>query len=176
MSECTPDFPESTPGSSDVSSSEANVVRTQEVTQIKQIADTDDLKPLIDSTNLSNSNTSAVIAEIPTPKQDIYFNDNGKLPESMESNIRLLLIQRGPEVVQHISTDFSEKSIVSRTVQSDMDSITSKVLSTAWRKLTIDWFNQTLPNGEKVLLSWMAYSPLKTSLFCFCCRLLENVI
>ncbi|GFT45642.1 uncharacterized protein TNCV_1055771 [Trichonephila clavipes] len=61
-----------------------------------------------------NSNTSSVIAEIPT--QDI------------DQTIRLLLIQRGPKVVQHINTIFSEKSTASRTVQSDMDFTTSKTV------------------------------------------------
>ncbi|GFQ72446.1 hypothetical protein TNCT_694101 [Trichonephila clavata] len=116
MPECTPALPESAPGSSGVSSSETSVVRTQEVDQIKQTVNTDDLQPLIDSTNLSNSNSSAVIAKIPTPKQDMDFNDIRKWPESIDSNISLLLIQRGPEVVQHINRDFSEKSTVSSTV------------------------------------------------------------
>ncbi|XP_035207409.1 uncharacterized protein LOC118182200 [Stegodyphus dumicola] len=30
---------------------------------------------------------------------------------------------------------------------------------------------RTLTNGEKVLHTWMAYSPSKASLFCFCCHL-----
>lgn len=170
--ECAAASPDSTPGPSGVSSSETSVVRIQEVAEIEQIADTDHLQPLIDSRYLSNSNTSAVIAEIPTPKQNIDLNHIGKWPESIESNIRLLLIQRGPEVVQHMNTDFSEESTVSRTVQSDMHSTTLKVLSR--RRLTRDWFYRTLPNGEKVLRSWMAYSPSKASLFCFCCRLFEN--
>lgn len=34
---------------------------------------------------------------------------------------------------------------------------------------------RTLTNSEKVLCTWMAYSPSKASLFCFCCRLFENV-
>ncbi|GFV14825.1 hypothetical protein TNCV_2752451 [Trichonephila clavipes] len=48
MPEYMPALQESTPGSSDVSSSETSVVGIQEVVQIKQIAYTDDLKPWID--------------------------------------------------------------------------------------------------------------------------------
>ncbi|GFY80130.1 hypothetical protein TNIN_325421 [Trichonephila inaurata madagascariensis] len=120
---------------------------------------------------MSNSNTSAVITEIPTPKQDIDFNYLGKWPESIDSNMRFLLIQKGPEVVQRLNTDFSEKSTVSRTVQSDMDSTTS---NNTRKRLTRDWLNRTLPNGENILRSWMAYSPSKASLFCFCFRIFEN--
>lgn len=108
-------------------------------------------------------------AEISTATQntdfDLECNDIGKWPESIDSNIRLLLIQRGPEVVQHMSTDFTA---VPRMTRSDADSVIR-------RRLTRDWFYRTLPNGEKVLRTWMAYSPSKSSLFCFCCRLFENV-
>ena len=78
MPECVPDLPESLLESASVYSSKSSIVQTQEVAQIKQIADTDDLPPLIDSANLSNSNTSAVIAKILTPKQCINFNNIGK--------------------------------------------------------------------------------------------------
>ncbi|CAH2250762.1 Hypothetical predicted protein [Pelobates cultripes] len=39
------------------------------------------------------------------------------------------------------------------------------------RQLTTAWFYKALPNGEKILRTWMVYSPSKQSLFCFCCRL-----
>lgn len=140
------------------------------------MTDFNNSQPLIDSTNSSDSNTLAATTEIPTPQPqqnttDFDSNDIGKWPKSVNSNMRLLLIQRGPEVVQHMNTDFAEVSTVSRTIQSDTDSTKSKVVS---RRLTNDWFYRTLSNGEKVLRSWMAYSPSKASLFCFCCRLLEN--
>ncbi|GFT13126.1 hypothetical protein NPIL_200841 [Nephila pilipes] len=62
--------------------------------------------------------------------QSLSKNNIGKLPENIDSNIRLLSIQRGPEVFQHINTDFEELT-ESRMVQSesDMDSIAPKVLS-----------------------------------------------
>ncbi|KAF2889502.1 hypothetical protein ILUMI_16671, partial [Ignelater luminosus] len=123
--------------------------------------------PVIGSTNLSASHASAAIAEI-----DFDSNDTGKWPENIDSNIRLLLIQRSPEVVQHINKDFTKEPTISRSVQSDTDAITSKVLSR--RRLMQEWFYRTLINGEKVLRTWMAYSPSKASLFCFCCRLFEN--
>ncbi|KAF2888204.1 hypothetical protein ILUMI_17969, partial [Ignelater luminosus] len=116
---------------------------------------------VIGNTNLSASHASAAIAEI-----DFDGNDTGKWPENIDSNIRLLLVQRSPEVVQHINKDFTKEPTISRSVQSDTDAITSKVLSR--RRLMQEWFYRTLINGEKVLSTWMAYSPSKASLFCFC--------
>ncbi|KAF2897962.1 hypothetical protein ILUMI_08214 [Ignelater luminosus] len=127
---------ESMPRPSDVSSSAQN----QEEAEVVQVPDRDDLlRPVIGSTNLSASHASAAIAEI-----DFDGNDIGKWPENIDSNIRLLLIQRGPEVVQHINTDFTKEPTISRSVQSDTDAITSKVLSR--RRLTREWF---LPHVDK---------------------------
>ncbi|CAH0563170.1 unnamed protein product [Brassicogethes aeneus] len=39
------------------------------------------------------------------------------------------------------------------------------------RNLSTAWFYKKLPNGEKILRSWMIYSISKQKLFCFCCRL-----
>ncbi|KAF2887378.1 hypothetical protein ILUMI_18795 [Ignelater luminosus] len=100
--------------------------------------------PVIGSTNLSALHAFAAIAEI-----DFDGNDTGKWPENIDSNIRLLLIQRGLEVVQHINKDFTKEPAISRSVQSDTDAITSKVLSR--RRLTREWFYRTFTNGEKVL-------------------------
>lgn len=164
-------MPKSTPGPSGPTLKTSDV-RNQGVDQIGQ--DTSDLQLLTDSNNLSDSNTPAVTAGIPQENiTDIDSNDIGKWPESINSNLRLLLVQRGPEVIQHMDTNLSEESTVSRTstTQSDVNSTKSKVIS---RRLTNDWFYRTLPNGEKVLRSWMAYSPSKASLFCFCCRLFEH--
>ncbi|KAF2889738.1 hypothetical protein ILUMI_16435, partial [Ignelater luminosus] len=158
----------SLPEPSGVNSLEASAAQNQEEAEVVQVPDTDDLlRPVIGSTNLSASLASAAIAEI-----DFDGNDIGKWPGNIDSNIRLLLIQRGPEVVQHINTDFTKDPTISRSVQSDTDAITWKVLSR--RRLTREWFYRTLTNGEKVLRTWMAYSPSKAPLFCFCCRLFEN--
>ncbi|KAF2887893.1 hypothetical protein ILUMI_18280 [Ignelater luminosus] len=103
------------------------------------------LRPVIGSTNLSASHASAAIAEI-----EFDGNDIEKWPENIHSNTRLLLIQRGPEVVQYINTDFTKEPTISRSVQSDTDAITSRVLSRS--RLTREWFYCTLTNGKK---KWM---------------------
>ncbi|KAF2898225.1 hypothetical protein ILUMI_07953 [Ignelater luminosus] len=82
---------ESMPGPSGVSSLEASAAQNQEEAEVVQVPDTDDLlRPVIGSTNLSASHASAAI--------NFDGNDIGNWPENIDSNIRLLLIQRGPEV------------------------------------------------------------------------------
>ncbi|XP_073491308.1 uncharacterized protein [Aquarana catesbeiana] len=39
------------------------------------------------------------------------------------------------------------------------------------RQLSKEWFYKVMPNGEKILRSWMVYSPVSENLYCFCCRL-----
>ncbi|XP_056392625.1 zinc finger MYM-type protein 1-like [Hyla sarda] len=39
------------------------------------------------------------------------------------------------------------------------------------RQLSKGWFYKVMPNGEKILRTWMVYSPVSRNLYCFCCRL-----
>lgn len=39
------------------------------------------------------------------------------------------------------------------------------------RNLSKEWFYKEMPNNEKILRSWMIYSPVTNNLYCFCCRL-----
>ncbi|CAH2315228.1 zinc finger MYM-type 1-like [Pelobates cultripes] len=67
--------------------------------------------------------------------------------------LRVDLIKRGSEPFQNRDGPFSP---VERQGEK------SKGKS---RQLTTAWFYKALPNGEKILRTWMVYSP------CFCCRL-----
>lgn len=40
-----------------------------------------------------------------------------------------------------------------------------------FRRLSSDWFYKVMPNGHRILRSWMVYSPVSEQLYCFCCRL-----
>ena len=80
----------------------------------------------------------------------------------LTGNDRMLLVRQGSMVVQHIDSDFGE---VIRPGKSNKGGT---------RKLMREWSFRTLPNREKVLHSWMTYSPSKESLYCFCCRLFCN--
>ena len=39
------------------------------------------------------------------------------------------------------------------------------------RNLTQEWFFKSMPNRERILRSWMVFSPITGNLYCFCCRL-----
>lgn len=93
----------------------------------------------------------------------VYLKDVGHWPTKISNHLRTLLVRQGSAGVQHIDYDFAE---VSRPGVSTKGSA---------RKLTRDWFFRKLPNGEKMLRSWMVYSPSKSSLFCFCCKLFGTV-
>ncbi|KAG8226744.1 hypothetical protein J437_LFUL004395 [Ladona fulva] len=96
------------------------------------------------------------------------YKDIGTWPIFISDNLRTLLVTRGSKAVQNLDYKFAE---VNRPRPID----STKELKGVTRKLSPDWFFLTLPNGEKVLRTWMAYSAFKGSLFCFCCRLFEVV-
>jgi len=90
------------------------------------------------------------------------LKDVGQWPSSIDNNTRVLLVLQGSSAVQHLDSDFCEVMRPGASVKGQN------------RKLTSDWFYQTLPNGEKMLRSWMVYSPSKKSVYCFCCKLFSH--
>ncbi|XP_044151348.1 uncharacterized protein LOC122939347 [Bufo gargarizans] len=87
------------------------------------------------------------------------YSDVAAWPVPVPDVLRVDLIKRGSEPFQNRDGPFNP---VERQGEK------SKGKS---RQLTTAWFYKALPNGEKVLRTWMVYSPSKQSLFCFCCRL-----
>ncbi|CAH2310717.1 Hypothetical predicted protein [Pelobates cultripes] len=87
------------------------------------------------------------------------YSDVAAWPVPVPDVLRVDLIKRGSEPFQNRDGPFSP---VERQGEK------SKGKS---RQLTTAWFYKALPNGEKILRTWMVYSPSKQSLFCFCCRL-----
>lgn len=98
----------------------------------------------------------------PAEAKDVNLDDVGCWPSTMTDEVRTLLVRRGSDSVQHIDSKFAD------VVRSG----TSTKGGT--RKLTREWFYKPLSNGEKVLRTWMVYSPLKQSSYCFCCKLFGN--
>lgn len=92
----------------------------------------------------------------------IDLKDVGQWPSKINDNTRVLLVRQGPFVAQHLDADFGEVIRSGTSVKGQA------------RKLTREWFFQTLPNGEKMLRSWMMYSPSKKSVYCFSCKLFSN--
>lgn len=93
----------------------------------------------------------------------ISLKDVGRWPTKIDDNTRVLLVRQGPFEIQNLDSDFSEGVIRP-----------GKTNKGETRKLTRDWFFQIMSNGEKMLRSWMVYSPSKKSIYCFCCKLFLN--
>ena len=69
------------------------------------------------------------------------------------------MVRQGATVIQNIDSNFG---------QVIRQGASTKRLT---RNLTCEQFFKTLPNGEKILRSWMVYFPSKKALYCFCCKL-----
>lgn len=90
------------------------------------------------------------------------MNDAGCWPDLISDATRLRIVRNGSSSIQNLEYDFAEKSREGSSVKGDN------------RSLTKDWFFRRLPNGEKVLRSWLIYSPYQQSIFCFCCKLFSD--
>jgi len=91
----------------------------------------------------------------------LKLDDAGYWPEVFTDEIRLEIVRNGSVAVQHINANFAE-------IGCERKGLSTKGVS---RYLTREWFFRTLSNGEKVLRSWLIYSPSKQALYCFCCKL-----
>lgn len=94
------------------------------------------------------------------------MKDVGLWPTKIDGNTRVFLVRQGPFAIQNLDADFSEG------VKRSGNTIKAKGET---RKLNRDWFFQILPNGEKLLRSWMVYSLSKKSIYCFCCKLFDDL-
>lgn len=91
---------------------------------------------------------------------DITRFDVATWPSPMPDDLRVEIVKAGSEPYQKRDGPFVD------TVQRSGDKIKGKS-----RHFHSEWFYKALPNGEKVLRKWMVYSPIKKSLYCFCCKL-----
>ena len=121
--------------------------------------------------NPSDSSSSDLPTSTPSSDEEdeeektgpaVDIKDVGLWPRKISSDTRIFLVRQGASVVQNLDSDFGE---VIRT------GVSTKGKT---RKLTREWFFKVLPNGERMLRSWMAYSPSKEALYCFCCRLFSD--
>ena len=90
------------------------------------------------------------------------FTDVGLWPVEINHEIRAMLVRQGSAAVQHLDHEFKEVARPGTKTKGDV------------RKLTKNWFFRDLRNGEKILRTWMVYSPSREALFCFCCRLFST--
>lgn len=103
-----------------------------------------------------------IVPSAPAEAKDVNLDDIDCRPSPIPDEVRTLLVCRGSDSVQHINSKFADVVRSGTSTKGDT------------RKLTKEWFYKPLSNGEKVLRTWMVYSPLKQSLCCFCCKLFGN--
>ena len=92
-------------------------------------------------------------------------NDPGTWTEFSEED-RNFWLQKGSQFFQNENCDFSD------TAKSYRETDGKEKI----RHLTKAVFVRSLPNKEKVNRSWLIYSPLKKTLYCFACRLFSKTI
>ncbi|XP_078542257.1 zinc finger MYM-type protein 1-like [Lissotriton helveticus] len=77
-------------------------------------------------------------------------------------HLRVEIIKRGSASFQNIDGPFRIATRQDPKAKGDV------------RQLSKEWFYKVMPNGEKVLRSWMVYSLVSDKLYCFCCRLFAS--
>lgn len=86
--------------------------------------------------------------------QDVFF---WKIP--VTSHFRVAIMLKGSASFQNKDGPFA---VVTRENKKSKGGV---------RQLSKEWFYKEMPNGEKILRSWMVYSTISNKLYCFCCRL-----
>ena len=109
-----------------------------------------------ESDSLMGSDAGAAETHIGEVDSDI-FHDSGVWNIPLSDSIRIEIVSRGPVDLQNKEGPFL--SIEKPGSRGEI------------RSLTKEWFCRILENGERVLRSWMLYSPTNGCLYYFCCRL-----
>jgi len=79
-------------------------------------------------------------------------SDPGLWPYYMNSALRLVIVKAGP--IQIFQNTFPKNN--------------------EGRSFSTSYYNKNMPNGEKVHRSWLVYSNVKDSVYCFCCILFSE--
>ncbi|XP_037870352.1 uncharacterized protein LOC101743274 [Bombyx mori] len=100
------------------------------------------------------SHTGEEVESLSSPNEEsaaqiilsVSMKDIGLWPNKIDDNTRVFLVHQGPFLIQNLDADFGEGIKRSNN--------TSKAKGET-RKLSRDWFFQILPNGEKLLRSYI---------------------
>ena len=80
-------------------------------------------------------------------------SDFGNLKKPVSDNLKITIIQHGPERYQNESSLFAEKD---------------------GRSLSEQWFKKVSTNGEILARKWLLYSPYRQACYCFLCFLFSK--
>ena len=93
------------------------------------------------------------------------LNDVATWPEVINHELRVELVQAGPEKHQNKEGLFASSH---RTVKVGDSTKLER------RSFSENWFYKTLKNGDKILRRWLLYSKKESGLYCFCCKLFHS--
>ncbi|XP_047132433.2 zinc finger MYM-type protein 1-like [Hydra vulgaris] len=97
-----------------------------------------------------NNSLEEHVQQASEEKTDNVIPQNPALwPLLINHNTRAIIVERGPQQIKDISFPNDKNN----------------------RKFSVFHYLRKLPNGEELCRSWLLYSVLKDSVFCFCCKL-----
>ena len=160
------DVPQSTIDTDSSDASSMHSIEEQVVQKIDEIDDeiqkiyVYDLEAAENDDNVdSNQDTANVMLSQVNEKNWNILSDASFWNVPVPDNFRVEIIKRGSPSFQNKDGPFCVVTRQDEKAKGDV------------RKLTKQWFYKMMPNGEKILRSWMVYSPVSEKLYCFCCRL-----
>ena len=94
-------------------------------------------------------------------EESILLRDVVSWEIPLSEPIRVEIIKKGSGPFQNKEGPFSDirRQIATGNVKGGV------------RHFSGDWFYKLMPDGQKILRTWMVYSTTSHSLYCFCCRL-----
>ncbi|XP_012562182.2 zinc finger MYM-type protein 1-like [Hydra vulgaris] len=102
-----------------------------------------------DNGQLNNSLEEHVQQASEEKTDNVIPQDPALWPLLINHNTRAIIVERGPQQIKDISFPNDKNN----------------------RKFSVFHYLRKLPNGEELCRSWLLYSVLKDSVFCFCCKL-----
>ena len=90
-------------------------------------------------------------------RMTVQSHDLGYLHGDVSRDLRSAIVEKGSEFLHNVNSAFPNFRSKGKC-----------------RLLTQFWFEDQLPSGEKITRSWLIYSRLLQSLFCFPCLLFSD--
>ncbi|KAL4718380.1 hypothetical protein ACJJTC_009057 [Scirpophaga incertulas] len=134
------------------SHSDSNIDNTE---SMKTTQDLDGIK-----INNENDEVNATFGDSISFEESVqHLRDVSHWSLPVPDNVRIDIIKKGSEHFQNKEGPFPTVSRHGSKIKGDS------------RHLSQEWFYKPMPSGEKILRSWMIFSPISNNLYCFCCRL-----
>ncbi|XP_063794591.1 zinc finger MYM-type protein 1-like [Pseudophryne corroboree] len=141
-------------------SAEEEDVEIAEFTAEKQVVEIEECEAEESAESDSSLDTVKEMSGV-TEKDLHILHDVSFWEIPVPDHFRVEIIKRGSDYFQNKDGPFSA------VARKDLDTKAKGGV----RQISKEWFYKIMPNGEKILRSWMVYSVVSNKLYCFCCRL-----